>query len=314
MPGKVVAVLIVLAAGCGTGDAPSVPGAPSATAPEPRPEAGRLLPMGFRGPLFQPDLTLRLKPGQRITVPVMTDVRDFGSADGTPGILIRVITDAPPTVLAVNEEIAVLGSGAPGLVEIHAVASPVDGEPSEAHSIWLAEHPEQRWAPGWGLDLDERRLRVSVVEAAPSPPPCTRLELTGRAAPGIKEGGTRARLTFGPLADGFRSGTVTLSTDHPETSLTLLSRYQMPYADLDPESDRARVQFHLYPTSFAFGLGYRETPGGLEQTMSLGWFDELRLRAEAPGCDAVELSCGDDGHCFSTRMRNYDLTMNSGRP
>ena len=254
--------------------------------------------MGFRGPLFQPNVTLRLEPGTRITVPVMTAVRDFGGPDGTPGILIRVVTDAPPMVLTVNEQIAVLGSAAPGLVEVHTLESAASRAPTETYHIWLEEHPEQRWAPGWGLALDERRLRVAVAEPAPAPAPCETLELRARVAAAQRDGGTRARLTFGALADDFRSGTITLRTDHPETSLSLLSQYRMPYEDLDPESDRARVLYHLYPTTFAFGLGFRETSGGFEQTLTLGWFEKFHLRAEAPGCDAVDLSCDDDGRCM----------------
>ena len=295
--GRWAAGFLVLVASCSTSDTPSAPVSPPPPAPQPQPEAIRLVPMGFRGPLFQPNVPLRLEPGKRITVPVMTAVRDFGSRDGIPGILIRVRTDAPPTILTVNEEVAVLGSGAPGLVEIHALRSTTGSEPSVTYSIWLEEHPEQRWAPGWGLGLDQRRLRVAVAEAAPPPAPCERLELTGRVAPGTRGGGIRARLTFGPLADDFRSGTITLRADHPETSLSLLSQYRMPYEDLDPESDRARVRYHLYPTAFALGLEFRETTAGFEQTMTLGWFDDVRLRAEAPGCDAVNLSCDDDGRC-----------------
>ena len=159
------------------------------------------------------------------------------------------------------------------------------------------EDPDERWAPGWGLGLDTTPLRVTVVEPMAQPAPCERLELTGRVVAGAGGGGIRAGLTFGATADDFRSGEVTLRSDHPETSLTLLSRYRMPYADLDPESDRARVTYRSYPTTFLFGLGFRETRVGFEQTMSLGWFDQFHLRAEAPGCDPVNLSCDETGRC-----------------
>ncbi len=295
-PTRGPALLIVLAAGCGAGDGPSSPAPPSAVQPEPAPEAGRLIPMGFGGPLVQPDTPLRLEPGMRITVPVMTAFGEFGNVDGTPGVLIRVITDAPRTALTVSEEVAVLSYREPGLAEIHALPGAA-GRPTETWSVWLAEHPEQRWAPGWGVDLDQRRLRLTVAEAEPSPPPCELLELTGRVAPGTRDGGVRASLTFGRLADDFRAGTITLRTDHPDASLSLLSAYRMPYEDLDLESDRARVRFNPYPTTFAFELGFRETTAGIEQTLTLGWFDGLHLRAEAPGCYPVQLSCEDDGRC-----------------
>ena len=297
MWGRGLVVLVLLMASCNTGDSPPAPASPPPEAREPLPEEIRLFPMGFRGPLFQPDVTLRLQPGSRIFIPVMTSALDLTSGGLNAGVLILVKTDAPPGVLSVSEQVAVLGAAAPGLVEVHALESASAGEPPETYHVWLEEHPEQRWAPGWGLGLDERQLRVAVAPAAPAPAPCEDLDLAGRSLPGMKDGGLRARLTFGSLADDFRSGEITLRTDHPETSLSLLSRYQMPYEDLDPESDRARVLYHLYPTTFAFGLGFRETSDGFEQTMSLGWFDELHLRAEAPGCDPVDLSCDEDGRC-----------------
>ena len=301
MRGHQLALVLVLAAGCesGTGDSPSLPASPPPPAPEAPPEEIRLVPAGFGGPLFQPNNTLRLAPGAVLHLPVMTAFNDFTRDGQNPGLSIFVRTDAPPTVLSVSPQIWVAGRSEPGLVEVQALSDASSSEPPAVFRVWLEEDPAERWAPGWGLGLDTTPLRIGVVEPTAPTAPCERLELTGRVAPGIKDGGTRAGLTFGPLADDFRSGTITLVTDHPETSLSLLSQYRMPYADLDPESDRARVQFHLYPTSFAFGLKLRETPGGFEQTMSLGWFDELQLRAEAPGCDPVDLYCDESGRCTS---------------
>jgi len=294
-----VAIPILLAAACqsGAGDSPPLPTSPPPTARVAPPEEVRLIRMGFRGPLFQPGVPLPLEPGIRLSVPVMTHVRDFGDADGIPGVLIRVETDAPPAVLTVSEQIAVKGWAEPGLVEVRAVETFSSGAPAATYQIWLEEHPEQVWAPGFALALDERRLLVAVTEASPPPAPCERLEVTGTVTSGVKDGGDRARLTFGSLADDFRSGTITLRADHPETSLSLVSEYRMPYEDLDPESDRARVTYRPYPTTFLFGLGFRETGVGFEQTMSLGWFDEFHLRAEAPGCDPVNLSCDETGRC-----------------
>lgn len=308
----VVPALVLLAAGCrqDSGAAPASPASP--TPPPAMPEELRLVPFAFGGPLFQPETRLRLARGARIVIPVVTNAPRLVEAG--PGVSILVRTDAPQAVLSVSPSVNVLGSSAPGLVEIQALQGTSRGGRPDTYRVWLETDPADRWAPGWGPDVDETPLRIAVVEPPAPAPRCGTLELTAEGVAGNGEGGTRARLTFGSVADDFRSGTITLAADHPETSLSLLSRYRMPYADLDPESDRARVRFHLYPTSFAFGLGLRETPGGFEQTMSLGWFDELHLRAEAPGCEAVELSCGEDGQCFSTRMRNYDLTMSSGTP
>ena len=48
---------------------------------------------------------------------------------------------------------------------------------------------------------------------------------------------------------------------------------------------------------FAFGLDLEECGDGFEQTLSLAWFDELKLRAAIPGCAPVELHCDDRGRC-----------------
>ena len=296
----VITVLIVLAAGCTQtgGDSPPSPVSPApAPAPPPTPPELRLVPFGFGGPLFQPDATLRIERGTRLLIPVMTS---FSSLNGVGrGVSILVRTDAPPAILSVSPSVSVVGSGEPGLVEVRALEGPASSDPTETYRLWLEEDPPGMWAPGWGPGVDERPLHIAVLEAPSPPPPCETLELRARAGARRRDGGTRARLTFGPLADDFRSGTITLRADHPETSLSLLSQYRMPYEDLDPESDRARVRYHVYPTTFAFGLGFRETGGGFEQTMTLGWFDELQLRAEAPGCDPVDLHCDDSGRCTS---------------
>jgi len=300
MRGPRLALFLVLGAGCqsGTGEPPSLPvSPPPPPAPEPPPEEIRLVPAGFGGPLFQPDSTLPVTRGTVLKLPVMTVFNDFTRDGQRPGLSIFVRTDAPPTLLSVSPQVWVPGRSEPGFVEVQALPDASSSEPPEVFRVWLEEDPAERWAPGWGLGLDTTPLRVAVVEPTAHPAPCEFLELAGRVAPGARDGGVRAGLTFGAIADDFRSGEITLRSDHPETSLTLLSRYRMPYADLDPDSDRARVRYHLYPTTFAFGLEFRENPSGFTQTMSLGWFDELRLRADAPGCDPVDLSCDETGRC-----------------
>lgn len=228
--------------------------------------------------------------GTRLFLPVMTSGRR------TPEILVRVSTDAPPSVLTVSPEVSVDRAGEPGLAEVRALeAAPGIG----TYRIWLEPHPDQRWAENWGeLALDETALRVRVVEAPPPPPPCGNPQLTASVGVGPRPGGVRASLTFGAPADDFHKVEVTLRASHPETSLSLVSRYTMPYADLDPDSDRARVRYGLYPTTFAFGFALRDLAGGgFAQALSLGVFDELHLRAEAPGCDAEALRCDRDGRC-----------------
>ena len=217
MRGHQLALVLVLAAGCesGTGDSPSLPASPPPPAPEAPPEEIRLVPAGFGGPLFQPNNTLRLAPGAVLHLPVMTAFNDFTRDGQNPGLSIFVRTDAPPTVLSVSPQIWVAGRSEPGLVEVQALSDASSSEPPAVFRVWLEEDPAERWAPGWGLGLDTTPLRIGVVEPTAPTAPCKRLELTGRVAPGIKDGGTRAGLTFGPLADDFRSGTITLVTDHP---------------------------------------------------------------------------------------------------
>ena len=291
----VACALVSLASGCGSGDeaAPTAPASPPA--PPSTPAELRLVPIGFGGPLFQPDATLRIARGARIILPVMTSAPRLVEAG--PGVSVLVRTDAPQSVLSVSPKVWVAGSDNPGLVEVQTLAGSVTSEPSGAYRVWLEEDPAAQWAPGWGPEVDAGAVRIAVEETRPPPPACESLELTARAATGEGDGGERARLTFGAAAATYSSGAITLRTDHPETSLSLLSRYRMPYEDLDPESDRARVTYRPYPTAFAFGLRFRETGVGFEQTMTLGWFDDLHLRAEAPGCDPVQLSCDRDGRC-----------------
>ena len=295
--GRLFALPVAFAAACQPGAGTAPPATTPSPASDPPPVEVRRVPFSFGGPLFQPDATLRIRAGTGLVVPVMTNLQGLGG-DGE-GVSILVRTDAPPEALLVPPAVSVVGSAEPGLVEIRAPGEVSRGEPTETYRIWLEADPGIRWAAGWEPQVDETAVHVAVDAAPAAPPRCERLQFTARVHPDARDGGERARLTFGSIADDFRAGTITLVADHPETSLTLLSRYRMPYADLDPESDRARVRFHLYPTSFAFGLGLRETPGGFEHTMSLGWFDEMHFRAEAPGCDAVELFCDDRGRCSS---------------
>lgn len=295
----VVSIVFAVASGCGSGEgeSPSAPAspAPPAAPPAPSPDVHRI-PFGFGGPLFQPESPLRIAPGTRLLIPVMTSYEGLGR-DGQ-GITVLVRTDAPQTVLSVSPGARIRGSGESGLVEVRAPDDAPNRE-SATYRIWLEEDPAAEWGAGYGADVDDTPLLIVVVEVPAPPPPCETLELGVRVEAGLGAGGIRAPLTFGPLADDFRSGEITLRSDHPETSLTLLSQYRMPYEDLDPESDRARVRFNPVPTAFAFGLALRESGAGFAQTMFLGWFDKLHLRAEAPGCQPAEVYCTDDGRCSS---------------
>jgi len=309
MPFVRLALVAILAAGCdsaaGGGDrvpvAPVAPVAPPVA--DPPPEEVKLIPFRLEGLFFDPDEVLVLAPGARVRIEAVADgplARDFTGNGQSPGVARLVRSDAPSTVLKMATRVHVGGTNQPGIIEIHALADSTAGHRRETWRVWIEEHPDQRWAEGFGAEIDETPLRLQVREAPHAPPPCEQLALTVRVAPEPLSGGSRAPLVFGEVATDYRRAEVTLRSDHPEASLELLSGYRMPYEDLDPESDAARVRYHPYPTTFALDLGFRELSDGFEQTLALGAFAGLQLRAEAPGCDPVEIRCDEDATCSTT--------------
>ena len=121
---------LVALAGCGD-DAPITPAPlppPPAPPPEPPPPPGPgpdAIPVGFGGVLPAPGAALTLHPGTEFVIPVMVD-GDLGQAVEDPawtGIPVRVVTDAPPTVLSVPGELTVEARREPDLLRIRALES-----------------------------------------------------------------------------------------------------------------------------------------------------------------------------------------------
>lgn len=96
---------------------------------------------------------------------------------------------------------------------------------------------------------------------------------------------------FGDLGTEYRSAEVRPRTPDGHAELRLLADYQqLPYGDFGDA-------YNLVPVMFALDLDLEERDAGFEQTLSLAWFDELRLRATQPGCAPIELHCTGRGGC-----------------
>jgi len=74
----------------------------------------------------------------------------------------------------------------------------------------------------------------------------------------------------------------------------VLAPYRRPFAHR--EEAGGPPLYRPYPFGFLIDLDLRETGSGFEQAMSLAWFDDLHVRLETPGCDALEAICAD-GAC-----------------
>ena len=286
---------LVTLAGCGD-DAPVTPAPPppppepQPTPPEPDPDA---IPVGFGGVLPATGAALTLHPGTDFVIPVMVD-GDLGQAVDNPawtGIPIRVITDAPPAVLSVPGELTVEGRREPDLLRIRALES-AEAAP-EVYTVHL-EAPPEGLPELFGLSfrLDPEPVRLRLVDPGPAEPAdCGRLSLRLRAGVRRGDGGALGEDWFGDLGSDFRSADLVLRSPGTDAELRLVDAYQqLPYGSIGEA-------YNLVPVMFAHGLELEETDGGIEQTLSLAWFDELTLRATVPGCVPVTLRCDDRGRC-----------------
>lgn len=295
--------LAALAAGaCGSDSGSStspVPGAPSTPTPAPEPPPPEPpenleVHVRFGGPLYLPGATLQLLVGESLELPVATDLWVFGSEDAPETVSILVKTDAPPTVLSVPDDVRISGRSQPetASVEIRALAAPSDagGNPGSGdYQVWLEAEPGvQR---DWGVD--PTRLRIAIADPSP-PPSCDRIGLNARST-GRHWGGGLFAYVFDDVRDYYRSVELTFKTEHPGLSVRLLDEYLEWFGASDTPF------FNSYPTFFAFDFSLAESAAGIEQELELGYFNELRLRAEIPGCESLDVVCNASGSCRTER-------------
>ncbi len=283
-------------AGCGD-DAPVTPAPlpPPAPVPPPAPAPGPdAIPIGFGGVLPAPGGVLILHPGAEFLVPVMADgdLSDYERRTGWTGIPVRVVTDAPASVLAVPGDVAAQGWHEPALLTIRALEPEGPADFEATYTIRL-EPPPTGFPERFGLSfrLEAEPIRVRLADPGAEPADCNGLSLTRSGAVRRGDGGAVGENWFGELGRDFRSADLVFRSSGRGAELRLVSAYQpLPYRDFGDA-------YNLVPVMFAFGLDLEARGDGFEQTLSLGWFDELRLRAAIPGCPQVELHCDDRGRC-----------------
>ena len=276
------------------GSAPATPTVPApAPAPEPEPTAEvRELPFGFSGVFFQPDSAFELPEGKTLGVEVrsLTYGSDFTGGGERPGFPIGLATDAPEGRLSVPPTVRVGGARRPGLVEITALSSGGDAV-SEEYRIWLTESPELRLAPGFVVAYDPTPVRVRVRKAEDEPPPvCLLPEVAFETQGMARAGGEMAASVYGFEGLAYWSADWTLRVPDPGTTVTVAAPYRKPFALADEAARRGEWLPHR-PLLLGSSFATRATATGLEQTMNLGWFADLRLVVESPGCEPVEVVC-----------------------
>ena len=259
--------------------------------PQPDPDA---IPVGFGGVLPAPGTALTLHPGTEFLIPVMADadLSDYVRRSGWTGIPVRVVTDAPAEVLSVPAALIVEARREPDLLTIRALEPEDPTHFAKTYEVRLEPPPEgfpELFGLSFRLDSPPVQVRVSdpgLTEAAD----CGGFSLVaGSVRSG--DGGAVGMNWFADLGSRYRSADLTLRSPATNAELRLLSAYQqLPYGDFGDA-------YNLVPVMFAFDLDLEERGAGLEQTFSLAWFDELRLRAAIPGCAPIELRCSDGGRC-----------------
>ena len=299
--GVVLAGSLVVAPACqpeqAATPAPTLPPPPPPPT-TPDPPVTRSLAVGFTGLYFIPGQPLVLAEGQSVFVDI-----NWVGGDGFPqnAIAYQIVSDAPADELSATPSTVEVGprvSNA-GAVLVRAIA---DDRADEAPATYTLEvQPEGPLAEGWAHDLARAKMEVTVVEAEPTPPDdqsqaysCPETRVQAFAEGGPRDGGDWMRSVHGDDLADYLTSTVTLQTAHPRTALSLVGPYRRPFAHREMEGEPPL--YRPYPFGFLFDLALRETGGGFEQVMTLAWFDDVRLRLETPGCDALEGIC-EDGAC-----------------
>ncbi len=281
--------------------APPAPTLPLPPPPPPTtpaaPETRYLVP-GFTGLHFIPGQPLVLGEGSSVFVDV-----NWVGGDGFPqeAVPYRIVSDAPPSELSVSPSTVEVGPGInnAGAIILRAVTDDRSGEVPATYTVELqAEGP---LGEGWTYDLSRAEMQVTVVEAE-SPPlrdepflsACDRISLHAVIREETRDVGSWMRAVHGDDLRHYVSGDILLRIAHPGSALSLLAPYRRPFAHR--EEPGGPPLYRPYPFGFLIDLDLRETGSGFEQAMSLAWFDDLHLRLEAPGCDALEAIC-EDGAC-----------------
>ena len=296
----VAGLLLALLALAGCGDDAVVtptplppPPPPPGPLPPPQPDPDAI-PVGFGGVLPAPGTALTLHPGTEFLIPVMADadLSDYVRRSGWTGIPVRVVTDAPARVLSVSGEVLAQGWEDPALLAIRALEPVEPAGFDETYEVRL-EPPPDGFPELFGLSfrLEAEPVQVRIADPGSTKADCDGLSLAVTGAVRRGDGGAVGESWFPDIGSGYRSADLTLRSSVSGAELRLVSDYQpLPYRDFGEA-------YNLFPVMFAFNLDLEGTPAGFEQTLSLAWFDELRLRATAPGCAPIELHCTDRGRC-----------------
>ena len=271
---------------------PPPPGPLPPTPPDPDPDA---IPIGFGGVLPAPGTALTLHPGTEFLIPVMADadLSDYVRRSGWTGIPVRVVTDAPADVLSVPGEVSAQGWEEPVVLTIQALDPGESAGFDETYEVRL-EAPPEGFPDRFGLSfrLESEPVQVRIADPGPAETAdCDDLALAAAGAVRRGDGGSVGESWFADIGSDYRSADLILRAPVPQAELRLIADYQpLPYGDFGDA-------YNLFPVMFALGLDLEEMPAGFEQTLSLAWFDELQLRAAAPGCAPIELHCTVRGRC-----------------
>ena len=296
----VVATLLALG-GCSGRSAvtPAAPVPAPAPAPEPTPppeppEEDQAVPFELGGAFFLPERTLEVPEGTTVGFEVRSLWRyDWTQGGERGGFPIGIATDAPESRLSVPDTVLVDGYEAPGLLEITAVSA--GGEVSDEYRVWLTRSPAELLAAGFYTDIDPTPIRIRVRRAEERPsstciPPTVSVAVESAS----RAGGSMAARVFGFDGLSYWTGDWIFRVPTPGTAVTVTAPYRKPFAGEPEAPERAWLPHR--PALLASAFETRETPTGPEQRLTLGWFADLHLVVESPGCAPVEASC-TEGRC-----------------
>ena len=290
-------VALVGSGGCtDQGGAPVTPPSPvSAPTPEPAPSENTALPFRFGGAFFIPDVPIAIPEGTTFRVEVWsaTNGRDYSRGGEREGIPIGLATDAPEARLAFPETVRVPGGGKPGIAEILVLEGAADS--TRDYRLWLTQSPELVLAPGFVVELDPRPVLIRARKPEQTSDTCRPPAITVKARATAHPGGEMAEAVFGEAGNGYWAADWIFRMFDPGATVSVNSPYRKPFAEAE-EAERRGEWLPHRPALVASGFGLREIEEGLEQTVALGWFADLHLVAETPGCEPIEALCAE-GSC-----------------